>query len=140
MNKAIMALVFSIALAPGAALFAADTAEPRQGTDNKAGSAESKMPPPLVEGEVLKIEQDFYLVKDRRGQEVKIQLDQRTMIAGSPKVGDHVIAQIEPQGNAYSIKREAGMGTSAVEPDTRSIPPAMRDMPGVPSTGDIRGQ
>jgi hypothetical protein len=152
MNRHMTALAFLIVLAAGSASLAADSSErvlgtqPIEGTvcstctDNKAAGAESKMPPPLVEGEVLKIEPDFYMVKDRRGKEIKIQLDQRTMIAGSPKVGDQIIAQIEPQGYAYSIKREASMEMAPSGTDTRSAAPAARDVPGVPSTGDMRGQ
>ncbi len=122
--------------------YAAATNEPLLGANPKGeGTAATpeKMPPAVVEGEVVKMDRDSYLVKDRSGKEIKIQLDQRTTLEGNLQIGDKIIAHMEPQGYAHSIKRAMGSGMDSVagQPDKRTGPPAASDIPGQPSSGDV---
>jgi uncharacterized protein YdeI (BOF family) len=156
MYKRLGALTFVTILGGiGGLAFAAGNSEPLHGTNpmgegtgcptctqNKAATPDSGTPSPVIEGEVLKVDREYYMVKDLSGKEVKIQLDERTNVTGSPKVGDNIIAQMEPQGYAYSIKRATGssMDSVAGHPDKRTGPPAASDIPGQPSSGDVLTQ
>src|SRR5437764_57483 len=153
MNKQLGALTLGFLLGFISSLsFAAGNSEPLHGTNpmgegtgcptcpaNKAATPESKMPPAVVEGEVVKMDRDSYLVKDRSGKEIKIQLDQRSNVESNLQVGDKIIAHMEPQGYAFSIKRATGSGMDSVagQPDKRTGPPAASDIPGQPSSGDV---
>ena len=153
MKKQLEAFTFAVLLGSVSAIsYAAGTSEPLQGTNpmgegtgcptcpsNKAATPESKMPPAVVEGEVIKMDRESYLVKDRSGKEIKIQLDQRTNVEGNLQVGDKIIAHMEPQGYAFSIKRTTGSGMDSVagQPERRTGPPAASDIPGQPSSGDV---
>ena len=156
MKKQLGALTFAVLLGSVCSFsYAAGTNEPLPGSNPKGegtaatpekmpkgeGSAATpeKLPPAVVEGEVIKIDRESYLVKDRSGKEIKIQLDQRTNVEGNLQVGDKVIAHMEPQGYAHSIKRTTGSGMDSVagQPDKRTGPPAASDLPGQPSSGDV---
>ena len=141
MKKQLGALTFAVLLGSVCSFsYAAGTNEPLPGPKGEGTAATpEKMPPAVVEGEVVKMDRDSYLVKDRSGKEIKIQLDQRTTLEGNLQVGDKIIAHMEPQGYAYSIKRATGSGmdTIAGQPDKRTGPPAASDIPGQPSSGDV---
>ncbi len=73
------ALVLSIGMVP--MLYAADVTEPPT--------------PKMVNGDLLKIEGEFYVVKDLRnaGKEVRLHVDQTTQLEGAFKAGDKVEVQ-----------------------------------------------
>ena len=129
MKKQLGALTFAVLLGSVCSFsYAAGTNEPLPGANPKGeGTAATpeKMPPAVVEGEVVKMDQESYLVKDRSGKEIKIQLDQRT--------------KLEPQGYAFSIERVTGssMDSVAGQPDKRTGPPVASDIPGQPSSGNV---
>jgi uncharacterized protein YdeI (BOF family) len=143
MKKQLGALTFAVLLGSVCSFsYAAGTNEPLPGANPKGeGSAATpeKLPPAVVEGEVIKMDQESYLVKDRSGKEIKIQLDQRTKLERNLQVGDKIIAHMEPQGYAFSVERATGssMGSIAGQPDKRTGPPAASDLPGQPSSGDV---
>ena len=57
----------------------------------------SSSPPEIytVEGEVLKIDRETYLILDRAGKEVRLQVDAKTWKDGNITVGDNVLAKID---------------------------------------------
>ena len=58
----------------------------------------------LVEGDLLKIEGEFYTVHDTAGHEVKLHVDQTTKLEGGPfKTGDKVEAQVTDKSHALSM-------------------------------------
>ena len=57
-----------------------------------------------VNGEVLKIEGENYVVKDAMGKEVKLHVSPETKKDGDIKVGDKIEAQADATGHAISIK------------------------------------
>ena len=100
MKKLIGLLVFVMALSVGIASLsyaAADMAAPGGQT---------------VTGDVLKIEGEFYVVKDMTGKEVRLHVDKTSKLEGSFKAGDRIEAQVTEKGHALSIKKplEAGSG------------------------------
>jgi len=111
MNKQAGAIVVSILFAVGTAgaAYAAGASEP-QGSNFKKGLEGANAIPPgallprTVTGELTKIEGNYYTVKDTSGKVVNFQIDQsRTMMNSHPVVGDKLMAEVDPQGYAYSI-------------------------------------
>ena len=49
----------------------------------------------VLEGEVLKIDRETYLILDRAGKEVRIQVDAKTWKDGNITVGDSILANID---------------------------------------------
>ena len=68
--------------------------------------------PQTVTGDVLKIEGEFYVVKDMTGKEVRLHVDKTTRLEGDLKAGDRIEAQVTEKGHALSITKppEAGSG------------------------------
>ena len=103
------------------------------------GNAQA-MPPRVLRGEVLKIIDDensylpkeSWVVKDEKGKEVRIEVDQETRMPSNLKIGDKIVAKVEPQGHAWSIRRHdaSGMGSVIRFGDDRVGPPAQSDLPG----------
>ncbi len=57
-----------------------------------------------IQGDLLKIEGEFYVVKDAAGQEVRLHVDKTTKLDGALKAGDKIEAQATDKGHAVSIK------------------------------------
>ena len=57
-----------------------------------------------IQGDLLKIEGEFYVVKDAAGQEVRLHVDKTTRLEGNLKAGDKIQAQATDKGHALSIK------------------------------------
>ena len=57
-----------------------------------------------VKGDLLKIEGEFYVVKDAAGKEVRLHVNQDTKLEGSFKAGDKIEAQATEKGHAMSVK------------------------------------
>jgi hypothetical protein len=56
----------------------------------------------LVEGRVVKIDGDSYLVKDISGREVRLHVDGRTSKDGNITIGDHVQAHVDGGTTAHA--------------------------------------
>ena len=57
-----------------------------------------------VQGDVLKIEGDSYVVKDMTGKEIRLHVDKTTELEGSFKAGDQIEARATDKDHALSIK------------------------------------
>ena len=57
-----------------------------------------------VIGDLLKIDGEFYVVKDMAGKEIRLHADKTTALDGTIKVGDKVEAQAMEKNHAVSIK------------------------------------
>ena len=81
----------------------------------------------IVEGDVLKIEGEFYTVHDTAGHEVRLHVDKTTQLEGTFKVGDKVEAHVTDKGHARSIMhltaagKTAAPGSKIVEGDVLKI-------------------
>lgn len=60
----------------------------------------------VIKGELLKIEQFVYLVRDDiAGNQVEVRIDGNTRMDEVPKIGDKIQVELLESGNAWSIKR-----------------------------------
>lgn len=91
MKKLIVPFVFAMALGVGMTSFSF-------ATDMGAPSTQT------INGDLLKIEGEFYVVKDMAGKEVRLHVDKTTVLDGTIKVGDKVEAQATEKNHAESIK------------------------------------
>lgn len=57
-----------------------------------------------VNGDVLKVEGEFYVVKEMTGKEVRLHVDKTTKLDGLFKTGDKVEAHVTDKGHALSMK------------------------------------
>jgi uncharacterized protein YdeI (BOF family) len=57
-----------------------------------------------VKGDLLKIDGEFYVVKDRSGKEIRLHVDKTSQLEGTFKAGDKIEAQATDKGHASSIK------------------------------------
>ena len=60
--------------------------------------------PKMVDGDLLKIDGEFYVVKDASGKEVRLHVDGTSKLEGTFKAGDKIEAQASDKGHALSIK------------------------------------
>lgn len=56
-----------------------------------------------VKGDLLKIDGEFYVVKDMAGKEIRLHVDKTTALDGAVKVGDKVEAQATEKNHAASV-------------------------------------
>jgi hypothetical protein len=93
MKKLIVPFMFAMAIGVGMASFsfaAGDMAEPNTQT---------------IKGDLLKIDGEFYVVKDTAGKEVRLHVDKTSQLDGTFKAGDKIEAQATDKGHASSIKQ-----------------------------------
>jgi hypothetical protein len=66
----------------------------------------SEPPAKAVQGEILRIEGDFYVIRDPTGQEIPLHVDDKTdrLDHAVLKAGDPVRVYVTPDGHATSIK------------------------------------
>jgi ribosomal protein S1 len=57
----------------------------------------------IVEGDLLKIDGEFYTVHDSAGHEVRLHVDKTTQLEGTFKAGDKVEAYVTDKGHARSM-------------------------------------
>ena len=58
-----------------------------------------------LKGDVLKIEGEYYVLKDPTGMEVRLHVDKTSQLEGEVKAGDKIEAQVTRNGHAESIKQ-----------------------------------
>ena len=62
--------------------------------------------PMMVKGDLLKIDGEFYVVKEMAGKEVRLHVDKTTKLEGIFKAGDKVEATATEKDHALSIKHD----------------------------------
>lgn len=58
-----------------------------------------------VEGTLMKIEGDFYVIMDSAGTERRIRVDGRTSVIGNVTPGSKVKAEVTDEGHASALKK-----------------------------------
>ncbi|MCI0428587.1 MAG: hypothetical protein L0Z46_11280 [Nitrospiraceae bacterium] len=58
----------------------------------------------VIIGDLLRIDGEFYVVKDTSGKEVRLHVDATSKLEGAFKAGDKIEAQASDTGHALSIK------------------------------------
>jgi hypothetical protein len=89
-----------------------DAGEKQMSDEMKGGqSKDGKM----IKGEVLRVEGDNYFVKVKNGKEVRLHTDNTTKMMGEIKKGDRIVAKVNTENHALSIRSargtDAGSGT-----------------------------
>lgn len=75
------------------------------GAEPMAASGEMAAPGGhAIKGDLLKIDGEFYVVKDASGKEVRLHVDKTSKVEGALKPGDKIEAQASEKGHALSIK------------------------------------
>ena len=64
--------------------------------------------PRIVTGDLLKIDGEFYVVKEASGKEVRLHVDKSSKLEGTFQTGDKIEAEASAQGHALSIKPLSG--------------------------------
>ena len=59
--------------------------------------------PKTIKGELLKIDGEFYVVKDMAGKEIRLHVDKTTVLDGAIKAGDNVQVQATDGSRPYKI-------------------------------------
>ena len=57
-----------------------------------------------IKGDLLKIDGDFYVVKEASGKEVRLHVDGTSKLEGTFKAGDRIEALASEKGHALSIR------------------------------------
>jgi hypothetical protein len=104
MKRLIGFLVFAAIIGVGLAPLA-NAAEPMAapGAPGETGTAGSQ----AIKGDLLKIDGEFYVVKDASGKEVRLHVDKTSKVEGNLRAGDKIEAQASDKGHALSIKPAA---------------------------------
>jgi hypothetical protein len=104
MKKLIGLLGFAVILSFGMATLSFAGGDKAK-TGEKAAAEKMAAPDSqTVKGDVLKIEGEFYTVKDMAGKEVRLHVDKTSKLEGTFKAGDKIEAQASKKGHALSMK------------------------------------
>jgi hypothetical protein len=76
------------------------------------GMSGSQQAASTVKGELLKIQGEFYTVKDQSGSEVRLHVNKETKLEGPVNIGDKIEAERTPADHAISIKKAQDTGSS----------------------------
>jgi hypothetical protein len=66
-----------------------------------------------IKGDLLKIDGEFYVVKEASGKEVRLHVDGTSQLEGTFKAGDKIEALASDKGHALSIKPAGGASEMA---------------------------
>ena len=109
--------------------------------DDKTGISDPSVNPGqaqgfrIVQGEVLKMEGNTYLVRDETGKEIRLTITKDSKIEKAFEVGDRIVAQVSDQGLVTLInKSESPPATGADQsgPSQKREPGKMPSGPAVP--------
>ena len=120
--------VLVLTLVAGPAMFA--HAEDKTGISDPAVNPGQAQGFRIVQGEVLKMEGNTYLVRDETGNEIRLTVTKDSKIEKAFEVGDRIVAQVSDQGLVTLINK------SETEPATgagKSAAPQKRESGKMPS-------
>lgn len=102
MSKLLWSIIVSAALSTGAgAALAADPMSEKEATP----SITERITKDAVKGTLMKIDGEFYWIKDNDGKEVRIHVDKSTKLDKVVE-GDHVKAFITDKGHTTTLQRQ----------------------------------
>jgi hypothetical protein len=97
--------------APGQGMTPGPTEQTPKGSEKDL--AASQQTPTIVKGELLKIQGEFYTVKEQSGNEVRLHVNKETKLEGTFNVGDRIEAERTSSDHAVAIKKaqDGGKGS-----------------------------
>ena len=101
MKASTMILVLTLAASPAVVALAEDKASILDPAVNP-GQAQGFR---IIQGEVLKMEGNTYLVRDETGNEVRLTVTKDSKIEKAFEVGDRIVAQVSDQGLVTLINK-----------------------------------
>ena len=108
MKTGVILFVGALGLTVGIAVLAvAEDKAPGAGPSLNPGQAQGFR---IVQGEVLKMEGNTYLVRDETGQEVRLTVNKDSKVTTAFEVGDRIVAQVSDQGIVTLINKSAQPG------------------------------
>jgi hypothetical protein len=79
------------------------------GGQKQGGPADFPQPAfPIVKGELMQIEGEYYVLKDAEGKDVRVHVDKGTKMDGKFNVGDIIEAKRTLQGHAVEMRHASG--------------------------------
>jgi hypothetical protein len=95
------------------------------GGQQQAGPADFPQPAfPFVRGELMKIEGEFYTVRDAEGKEIRVHVDKGTKMDGAFSIGDMIEVQRTLPGHALAIKKALGPAITSPSSSSSGMGPA----------------
>jgi hypothetical protein len=102
MNKFVLSLVTTALLSPGvSSALAADPMSEKEASP----TIKERITKDTVKGTLMKIDDEFYWIKDNDGKEVRIHVDKSTKMDKVVE-GDHVKAYITEKGHTTTLQRQ----------------------------------
>ena len=125
-------IVLALTLVAGPAIFA--VAEDKTGISDPSVNPGQTQGFRIVQGEVLKMEGNTYLVRDETGNEIRLTVTKDSKIEKAFEVGDRIIAQVSDQGLVTLInKSETQPATDA----DKSAAPQKRESGKMPGESSV---
>jgi hypothetical protein len=110
MKTGVILFVGALGLTVGTAVLAVAEDKTPAGPSLNPGQAQGFR---IVQGEVLKMEGNTYLVRDETGQEVRLTVNKDSKVTTAFEVGDRIVAQVSDEGIVTLINKSAQPGTEA---------------------------
>lgn len=85
-----------------------DSQGQKMGMKSESGSQETES----ITGEILRVQDELYVVKDEKGKEVQLHVDDSTQTSGELKKGDRIKAEISTKRHAVSVEKSDEEGAS----------------------------
>lgn len=77
----------------------------RQKGTSSLGSGTKNQDSNLIIGEIINLQDEFYLVRVPSGREVNLHVDHSSQIAGHPEEGDEIEAEVTPDGHVLKLQK-----------------------------------
>ena len=105
--------VLVLTLVAGPAIFA--VAEDKTGISDPSVNPGQAQGFRIVQGEVLKMEGNTYLVRDETGKEIRLTVTKDSKIEKAFEVGDRIVAQVSDQGLVTLINKSETQPTTGAD-------------------------
>ncbi|WP_447968162.1 hypothetical protein [Nitrospira sp. M1] len=112
-----IAVLLAMGLTLSATAFAGQEMSAPESKSHEAGMSEAQGK--TVEGELVAIDGEFYVLKDQEGKEQRLHVSPTTQKSEELQKGDMVTAKVTDQGHALSIQ-EAGKSGIAAQSSEKS--------------------
>ena len=123
--------VLVLTLVAGPAIFA--HAEDKTGISDPSVNPGQAQGFRIVQGEVLKMEGNTYLVRDETGNEIRLTVTKDSKIEKAFEVGDRIVAQVSDQGLVTLINKSETQPATGADKSAAPQKPESGKMPSGPS-------
>jgi exosome complex RNA-binding protein Csl4 len=123
----ILVIIAGLAVLGGISYFLGRVSQPAADSQPKReppAPARGKLPAQRVQGEVIKKDATSYVIRERTGREIKLNINPKTKVEDIPNIGDKVTATVEPlPSDVYTKSLEVtSEGKNGDKAQTEAIP------------------